>query len=119
MYACKVKINTTRDSAWERFGSDNVQVEEREGCVLLEDASGTELFGWETSEWLVLSRGEELVYAYYDENLNAEFLHIRGGVCLREYREYDGQVDTDQGEDPDTTESSWSDVADYIDEHMA
>ena len=29
-----------------------------------------------------------------------------------------GEVDTDQGEDPDISVSGWSDVASYMDEHM-
>ena len=41
-----------------------------------------------------------------------------GGVCLRAYTQYDGEVDTDEGEDPEAAVSRWSDVADYMDEHM-
>ena len=41
-----------------------------------------------------------------------------GGVCLRAYTQYDGEVDTDEGEDPEAAVSGWSDVADYMDEHM-
>lgn len=50
--------------------------------------------------------------------MNAEFIHIKDGVCLRAYTQYDGEVDTDEGQDPDTSVTGWSDVADYIDEHM-
>ena len=49
----------------------------------------------------------------------AEFIHIKNGVCLRAYQEYDGELDIDEGEDPETSVSEWSDVADYIDDHMA
>ena len=52
------------------------------------------------------------------EDMNAGFVHIRDGVCLRAYRQYEGEVDTNKGEDPETSISGWSDVADYIDEHM-
>nr|WP_300659388.1 hypothetical protein [uncultured Acetatifactor sp.] len=41
-----------------------------------------------------------------------------GGVCLRAYTQYDGEVDIDEGEDPEAAVSGWSDVADYMDEHM-
>ena len=41
-----------------------------------------------------------------------------GGVCLRAYTQYDGEVDIDEGEDPEAAVSRWSDVADYMDEHM-
>ena len=39
-------------------------------------------------------------------------------MLFRSYQEYDGEVDTDEGEDPDIPISGWSDVADYMDEHM-
>ena len=32
--------------------------------------------------------------------------------------QYDGEVDTDEGEDSEAAVSRWSDVADYMDEHM-
>ena len=50
--------------------------------------------------------------------MNAEFIHVKDGICLRAYTQYDGEVDTDKGDDPDTSIKDWSDVADYIDEHM-
>ena len=65
-----------------------------------------------------LAGDDELIYAYYDEDMKAEFVHVRDGVCLRAYRQYEGEVDTNKGEDPETSISGWSDVADYIDEHM-
>ena len=51
--------------------------------------------------------------------MNAEFVHIKNGICLRVYQEYDGEVDTDEGDDPEISISEWSDVADYIDDHMS
>lgn len=72
----------------------------------------------DVSSWLDLAGQEELIYAYYDEDLNAEFVHIKDGVCVRAYLEYEGEVDTDEGEDPETAISKWSDVAGYMDEHM-
>lgn len=33
--------------------------------------------------------------------------------------QYDDEVATDEGEGPDSAIAEWSDVADYIDEHMA
>jgi len=119
MYAGKVMIKAPLDRVKERYSLENLSVEEREGYVLLEDESGTELFGWEVSSWLELAGDDELIYAYYDEEMNAEFIHIKGGVCLRAYQEYGGEVDTDEGEDPEAGIAEWSDVADYIDEHMS
>ena len=50
--------------------------------------------------------------------MNAEFIFIQNGLCMRAYQEYDGEVDADEGEGPDIPISGWSDVADYMDEHM-
>ena len=50
--------------------------------------------------------------------MNAEFVHVRDGVCLRAYQQYEGEVDTDEDEGSETSVSGWSDVADYIDGHM-
>jgi len=97
---------------------ENLEFSKRGNWTLVEDFSGTQFFGWEISSWAELAGDDELIYAYYDENLNAEFIHIKGGVCLRAYQEYDGELDTDEGEDPETSISEWADVADYVDEHM-
>ena len=51
--------------------------------------------------------------------MNAEFVFIQNGLCMRAYQEYDGEVDTDQGEDPDIPIHGWADVAGFIDKHMS
>ena len=119
MFACKVMIKGPLESVKARFeGYGDMEFSQKGDWVLAEDFSGTQLFGWEVSTWLELVGKDELIYAYYDEELNAEFVHVKDGVCLRAYTQYDGEVDTDKGDDPDTSIKDWSDVADYIDEHM-
>lgn len=85
---------------------------------MAENYSGTQLFGWEIASWVELAGNDELIYAYYDEDMNAEFIHIKDGVCLRVYQEYDGELDLDEGEDLGVSISGWSDVADYMAEYM-
>ena len=51
--------------------------------------------------------------------MNAEFIFIQNGLCMRAYQEYGGEVDTDQGEDPDIPIHGWADVAGFIDKHMS
>ena len=119
MFACKVMIKVTLESVKARFeGYGDMEFSQKGDWVLAEDFSGTQLFGWEVSTWLELAGKDELIYAYYDENMNAEFVFIQNGLCMRAYQEYDGEVDTDQGEDLDVSISGWSDVAEYMDEHM-
>ncbi len=76
------------------------------------------MIGWGISDWVELAGEDELIYAYYDEDMNAEFIHVRDGVCLRAYTQYDDEVDTDEGEDAETSVREWSDVGDYMDKHM-
>ena len=119
MFACKVMIKGHLESVKARFeGYGDMEFSQKGDWVLAEDFSGTQLFGWEVSTWLELVGKDELIYAYYDENMNAEFVFIQNGLCMRAYQEYDGEVDTDQGEDLDVSISGWSDVAEYMDEHM-
>ena len=119
MFACKVMIKGPLESVKARFeGYGDMEFSQKGDWVLAEDFSGTQLFGWEVSTWLELVGKDELIYAYYDENMNAEFVFIQNGLCMRVYQEYNGEVDTDQGEDPDISVSGWSDVASYMDEHM-
>ena len=119
MFACKVMIKGPLESVKARFeGYGDMEFSQKGDWVLAEDFSGTQLFGWEVSTWLELAGKDELIYAYYDENMNAEFVFIQNGLCMRAYQEYDGEVDTDQGEDLDVSISGWPDVAEYMDEHM-
>lgn len=115
----KVMIKAPMKKVKARFPDyEDMEFERRGDWTLAEDYSGTQLFGWGASAWVKLAGQDELIYAYYDEDMSAEFIHVRDGVCLRAYTQYDGEVDTDEGDDPDTSIKEWSDVADYIDEHM-
>ena len=119
MTVCKAMIKTSIAKAKAQFQEyGEMEFWEHGDWILVEDISGTQLFGWEVSSWVELAGNGELIYAYYDENMNAEFIHIKNGVCVRAYQEYDGELDTDEGEDPEVSISDWSDVADYVDAHM-
>lgn len=122
MTDCRVMIKASFEEVKARFReyeNEDIEFSTREDWTLAQDFSGTQLFGWEVSSWVELAGNDELIYAYYDENMNAEFVHIKNGICLRIYQEYDGEVDTDEGDDPEISISEWSDVADYIDDHMS
>lgn len=120
MTVCKAMVKASISKAKVKFQEyDDMEFSEHGDWTLAEDFSGTQLFGWEVSSWVELAGNDELIYAYYDENMNAEFIHIKDGICVRAYQEYDGELDTDEGEDSEASISGWSDVADYIDAHMA
>lgn len=92
-------------------------MEEREDRVSFEDMSENEFFGWDTSSWITLAGDKELIYGYYSEdNCSAEFVHIRDGACVRDYRIYESEVDTDEGADPSF--DGWTDVAEYVDKNL-
>lgn len=120
MSECKVMIEASITEAKAKFQEyGDMEFSERGNWTLVEDFSGTQLFGWEASSWVELAGDCELIYAYYDEDMSAEFIHIKDGICLRVYQEYSGELDTNEGEDLEPSVSAWSDVADYIDTHMS
>ena len=120
MTDCRIMIRASLEAVKVLFGEyEDVEFSTKEDWTCVQDFSGTQFFGWEISSWVEMAGDNELIYAYYDENMSAEFVHIKNGACLRAYQEYDGEVDTDEGDDPEISISEWSDVADYIDDHMS
>lgn len=58
-----------------------------------------------------------MIYGHYsDDNGCAEFVHIKSGKCVRDYREYDFEIDTNEGDDPKF--ESLTDVDTYIDKNL-
>lgn len=111
------------DSKWEFDGIlgfyhlGEVYIKEDSDRVSFEDMSENEFFGWDTSSWIALADGKELMYGYYsDDSGSAEFIHIKNGECIREYRVYDFEVDIDMGSTPGF--DNWTDVAKYVDENL-
>lgn len=111
------------DSTWEfndilkMYHIGEIYFKESEDSVSFEDFSENEFSGWDTSSWIALAGDKELIYGYYsDDNGSAEFVHIRNGECIRDYRVYDVEIDTDEGVSPKF--DSWTDVADYVDRKL-
>lgn len=76
----------------------NVYMKGYENHISFEDLSEKDFLGWETSLWIALAEEKELIYGHYSEDSgDAEFIHIKNGKCVREYRVYDFEVDTDEG----------------------
>lgn len=119
MMDCRIMIKAPVEEVKILFeGYEDIEFSAKVDWTCVQDFSYTQFFGWEIFSWIETAGDRELIYAYYDENLNAEFVHIKDGVCLRAYREYGGEVDTDQGDDPDTCVFTRDDVADYMDDNM-
>lgn len=111
------------DMPWEYdenvkgYHAGDIYVFERKRGVSFEDTSETAFFGWSTEDWINLAQENELLYGYYNEDdLEAEFVHIKNGKCVRDYREYDGEVETDEGHTPPFED--WADVSMFVDEKM-
>lgn len=106
------------DDNLNSYHTRSVYLQERVDEVAFEDMSEEEFFGWDTESWVTVAGEKELVYGYYNDSMmTAEFIYIKDGKCIREYRVYDGELDTDEGEDIIGFES-WVDVASYVDGHM-
>ena len=96
----------------------DIYVTSYDGYASFEDTSESYFFGWDTESWIRLAGGKELIFGHYEEdNGNAEFIHIKDNVCIREYRTYDfGEDETSEGDEPEF--SSWVDVATYTDKNL-
>lgn len=111
------------DIAWEydkildSYHAGYIYMSVRDDSVAFQDMSELMFMGWDRSAWIELADGNELRYGYYNEdNLEAEFVHIKDGKCVRDYREYDGEVESDEGTLPVFTD--WVDVSMFIDENL-
>lgn len=105
------------DSIQKLYHTGSVYLIERENETAFDDFAETEFFGWSTENWCKLAGEKELVYGYYnDDAMEAEYVHIKGGVCVREYSEYEGEVDTDEGDEPEF--ENWISVASYVDREL-
>ena len=117
-YAEKMKCN----SGWEfdeqlkAYHLGSVYMKQCDNMTTFEDLSENEFFAWETSAWIALADSKELIYGFYNDSGNAEFIHIKNGICIREYRMCNFEVDTDKGDTPRFEE--WTDVCDYIDDNL-
>ena len=117
-YSKKMKC----DSDWEvdeqlkSYHLGPVYMKQHDDTTSFEDLSESEFFGWETSAWIELADSKELIYGSYDEIGNAEFIHIKNDVCVREYRMYDFELDTDEGDTPEF--DGWADVWEFIDDNL-
>lgn len=139
MKECNFKIKTALDDAKERFLNfadcdsdyrwDNIQncfsigqiyVSERGEFILFEDIDGEAFWGLDIESWLQLAETNELVYACYDESqLNAEFIEIIDGICVQEFRIYEGEIDTDMKlESASRHFAHWIDVASFMDKNL-
>ena len=116
MTVCRILVKASVQEAEDMFSEYEVDISdsEREGWALIEDYTYSQFASWEVSDWIELAGDCELVYAYYEDNQNAEFVHIKDGLCVRVYQECNGEIDTDDGEDPEVSISDAADIDIYI-----
>lgn len=118
-YSKEMKSNAEwkYDEGLGSYHAGNIYMTELEDGVSFEDLSEEDFFAWEISSWLKTADGRELVYGYYnDDNGNAEFIHIKDGKCIRDFREYDFEIETNEGNEPEFAD--WTDVAEYVDGNL-
>ncbi|WP_072985901.1 hypothetical protein [Clostridium cavendishii] len=138
MKECNFKIRTTIDDAKERylklmspkeeyewddiqksFHIGEVYISQKDGYILFEDMNGEAFFGWETSLWIDFAGKDEVVYAYYDEDGNAEVVYIKDEICIRDFRIYEFEIDTDECKiNFQYHISNYNDVASFLDENL-
>lgn len=114
--------NMKCDSPWElneqikAYHIGPVYMRQFGDAVSFEDISENEFFGLDTSSWVEVADGKELIYGSYNDTGSAEFVHIKDGSCVRDYRMYDFELDTDEGSSPEFED--WADVCDFIDDNL-
>ena len=111
MWQFRFRMKAPLSVVEERFRErEELDLMVRGGWTVGDDYLGTELFGWEVSEWEKAAGEYELYYACYDEGMDScEYIHILNGAAVRAYQVFQGVLDTDQGEEPPF--SGWKDVA--------
>lgn len=93
-----------------------IYIKQCDDTTSFEDMSENEFFGWDTSSWIELAGNKELIYGYYNDDGSTEFVHIKDGLCIRDYRMYDFELDTDEGSSPEFED--WDDVCNFIDDNL-
>lgn len=117
-YSAKMKC----DESWEfdeqlqAYHMGSIYIKQYDHATSFEDLSEDEFFGWDISSWIALADHKELMYGYYNDSGSAEFVHVKDGMCIRDYRMYDFELDTDEGTSPEFED--WADVCDFIDDHL-
>lgn len=92
---------------------------EQDDYYIFEDL-GEELFMFvPIEEWLDIAGDNHLIFGYYSEDsLSAEFIEIKNGKCIREYRQYYDAPEDNVDEGGEPVFEDWVDVASYVDSKL-
>ena len=113
------------DSPWEKdlvlkgYKNGSIYFVEFEDFYRFEDFSNEYFAYWEMESWFLVAGEHEIMYGYYSEDeLAAEFIHIKDGECIREYKTYYDMPEdnVDEGDLPEFED--WVDVSAYVDSKM-
>lgn len=90
-------------------------VYENEGWTVLEDMSGF-LSDCPAEAWKEYAKEDEFIFAGYNDAIPyGEFVSIKSGVVLKEFCDFEGDVEKNNGVEFQKIES-WVDVAEFVDE---
>lgn len=115
----KIDGEWEKDEQLEEYKNGSIYFSCSESFYRFEDFANDCFTYWETEEWICLAGDNEIIYGYYSEDdLSAEFVHIKNSKCVREYRVYsdDESSNVDKGNMPEF--KSWIDVAKFVDKEM-
>lgn len=112
----KCNFNWIYDKQLNAYHLGSIYIKQYNDITLFDDISENEFFGWETSAWIKLADNKELIYGSYNDCGNVEFIYIKEGICIRNYRVYDFEIDTDEGDAPKF--ESYTDVEDFIENNL-
>ena len=142
MKECCFKINLSLEEAKKRYCNwmneniefeldeygycvdKSVQISETEdGWTYFVDFEGGAFFGLSNQEWMKLANGRSVIYAYYDEDLNAELIVIENGTLIREYLLYEDEPDANVNfgafkYEENSPIEDWNDVVTFLDKEL-
>nr|MBP3599088.1 hypothetical protein [Eubacterium sp.] len=111
------------DYQWEKdlggYQSGSIHFSGIEGFYRFEDFQNDYFTYWGMDSWFSVAGDNEIIYGFYSEdNLSAEYVHIKNGECIREYRSYFDwpEENVDEGDSPEFDD--WVAVSMYVDREM-
>lgn len=105
-----------KDELLQEYHKGSIYFKIQDNFIQYEDLNQEAFCYWEKEAWLKLAQDKELIYGFYSEDtLEAEFIHMKNGVCIREFR-YCEEVEIDEGGTPNF--ETWVDVASYVDKEL-
>ncbi|ATP40053.1 hypothetical protein CSE16_08320 [Solibacillus sp. R5-41] len=109
---------------YEKYIDKSIQIAEMEdGWTYFVDVKGEAFFGLSNESWMKFVRDSSVIYAYYDDDFNAELIVIKNGTLIREFSLYEDEpvANVDFGAfeyEVSSPIEDWNDVANFLEKEL-